>query len=242
MHFCAAEILATLTNKKPTGEIPLGFYLIQNRKVCPSLCLFYFANNQNYITREWLLLLVYLGNDFSFEVFGLLMPSIDFDYLQFDKENAGSPCCAKDQRCLRSSRLLPSLILQCRISELIAFSSIWHFIFHISSSNYCNILSFKASWSENIAYLIKSIWYYDIQPGLTQLTSVCSILGSYISNFLTEVDCLASVNTLNTHILWLLSYHCKKKKSVQRAVLQKQHAQLHSQILFIHFIRIFNVF
>lgn len=69
--------------------------------------------------------------------------------------------------------------------------------------------------------MIKSIWNYDIQPGLTQLTSVCSILGSYISNFLTEVDCLASVNTLNTHILWLLSYHCKKKKSVQRAVLQK---------------------
>lgn len=25
---------------------------IQNRKICPSLCLFYFANNQNYVTRE----------------------------------------------------------------------------------------------------------------------------------------------------------------------------------------------
>lgn len=126
---------------------------IQNTKFSPGLCLFYFANNQDYITCEWLLLLVYLGNDFSFEFFRLLIPPIDFDYLLFDKGNTGSPCCAKDQRCFHSSRLLPSLILQCRISELIAFSSIWHFIFHISSSNYCNMLSFRASCSENIAFL-----------------------------------------------------------------------------------------
>lgn len=126
---------------------------IQNKKFSPVLCLFYFANNQNYITWEWLLLLIYLGNDFSFEFFRLLIPPIDFDYLLFDKGNTGSPCCAKDQRCLHSSRLLPPLILQCRISELIAFSSIWCFIFHISSSNYCNILSFRASCSEEIAFL-----------------------------------------------------------------------------------------
>lgn len=93
---------------------------------------------------------MYLGNDFSFEFFGLIMPPIDFDYLQFDKGNTGSPCCAKDQRCLHSSRLLPSLILQHRISELIAFYSIWHFIFHISLSNYCNILPLKARCSLRI--------------------------------------------------------------------------------------------
>lgn len=126
---------------------------IQNTKFSPGLCLFYFANNQNYIRWEWLLWSIYLGNYFSFEFFRLLIPPIDFDYLLFDKGNAGSPCCAKDQRCLHSSRLLPSLILQCRISELIAFSSIWHFIFHISSSDYGNILSFRAGCSENIAFL-----------------------------------------------------------------------------------------
>lgn len=87
---------------------------------------------------------------------------------------------------------------------------------------------------EREAYLIKSTWNCDIQPGLTQLTSVCSILGSYISNFLTKVDRLESVNTLNTHILWLLSYYCKKKKkkSVQGAVLQKRmHNYIHKFIL-----------
>lgn len=98
---------------------------------------------------------------------------------------------------------------------------------------------------EREAYLIKSIWNCDIQPGLTQLTSVCSILGSYISNFLTKVDCLESVNTLNTHTLWLLSYYCKKKKKKKvcpRSCASKMDAQLHSQIhsTFISIFKHFN--
>lgn len=73
---------------------------------------------------------------FFFKFVRLLEAPIDSDYLQFYKGNTGSPCCEKDQKCLHSSRLLPSLILQFRVSELIAFLSIWHVIFHISSSHY----------------------------------------------------------------------------------------------------------
>lgn len=49
---------------------------------------------------------------------------IDFDYLLFYKGNRGGPRCARDQRVLLSSRLLPCLILQFKVWELIAFSSL----------------------------------------------------------------------------------------------------------------------